>query len=268
MIRNNCVGQDVLIDYLYGEADAETRQRVEAHLGECRACADEIRGLTQVRRTLADWTPPAAESGVRVPAAAVVSAPPVSIGQRWRLVPAWGLAAAAGLVLAAGAVIVKPDVQIGQGGMVVRFGWTDAVTETGPPGTAVSAGETAAGRETHRESPVWQGTPVASGQPPQGMQPLGPVGDDAGRAGMEAFANGRGGAGDDWRQSVEEMIRESELRQERALVNGLRQFEQQMAERRQADLVEMERTFTDIDDAEAELVRQQLLDFMRRISSR
>jgi hypothetical protein len=268
MTKNNCVGQDVLIDYLYGEADAGVRQRVEAHLQECRTCADESRELSQVRRTLEDWTVPAAEPGVRVPATAVVTAATVSNRWLWRRVPAWGLAAAAVLVLAAGVFLMKPEVQIGQGGMVVRFGWTDAATETGSPGSEVQAGEAAAGNDTRRASPVRRGTPVASGQTPQGRPPLAPLGDEAERAGIEPFANGRSGAAGDWRQSVQEMIRDSELRQERALVERLRQIERQMADRRQADLDEMERTFTDIGGAEAELVRQQLLDFMRRISSR
>ena len=45
---NVCVEKHEVIDYLYGEANAEARARVEAHLGDCAECADELDGLQAV----------------------------------------------------------------------------------------------------------------------------------------------------------------------------------------------------------------------------
>jgi anti-sigma factor RsiW len=77
------------MELLYGEADPEVRARVEAHLGECLACRDEMAGLAQVRRKLQAWTLDSPRrGGVRVPPG--------------RHIPLW-LGAAAGLLLGLGA---------------------------------------------------------------------------------------------------------------------------------------------------------------------
>lgn len=76
------------MELLYGEADPEVRARVEAHLGECPACRDEMAGLGQVRRSLQAWT-------LDSPRRAAAWAPP------GRPLPVW-LAAAAGLLLGLG----------------------------------------------------------------------------------------------------------------------------------------------------------------------
>jgi anti-sigma factor RsiW len=44
------------MELLYGEADAETRARVEAHLAECAACREEMAALARLRRDLRAWT--------------------------------------------------------------------------------------------------------------------------------------------------------------------------------------------------------------------
>jgi hypothetical protein len=58
------VGDERLVadkmDLLYGEADAESRGRVEAHLAGCAACRDEIAALRAVRGDLRAWRRPAA----------------------------------------------------------------------------------------------------------------------------------------------------------------------------------------------------------------
>ncbi|MFN8095162.1 MAG: zf-HC2 domain-containing protein [Vicinamibacteria bacterium] len=57
------VGDERLVadkmDLLYGEADAEVRARVEAHLAGCAPCRDEMAGLRAVRGDLAAWRRPA-----------------------------------------------------------------------------------------------------------------------------------------------------------------------------------------------------------------
>jgi anti-sigma factor RsiW len=75
------------MELLYGEADRETRARVEAHLAECAACRDEMAALGRLRGKLRVWTIDErrpALSGIRT--------------RRWHL---W-LGAAAALVLGIG----------------------------------------------------------------------------------------------------------------------------------------------------------------------
>jgi hypothetical protein len=48
--------QDDKMEVLYGEADRETRARVETHLSGCLACREEMAALGRVRRELAAWT--------------------------------------------------------------------------------------------------------------------------------------------------------------------------------------------------------------------
>jgi hypothetical protein len=77
------------MDVLYGEADAEVRARVAAHLAACGRCRDEMASLLGVRRDLGAWRLPAAR---------------VSFTPRGVVVPRW-LAAAALVVLAFGATL-------------------------------------------------------------------------------------------------------------------------------------------------------------------
>lgn len=46
------------MDLLYGEADAEVRGRVEAHLRDCTACREEMAALQALRRDLQAWSLP------------------------------------------------------------------------------------------------------------------------------------------------------------------------------------------------------------------
>jgi predicted anti-sigma-YlaC factor YlaD len=87
------VGDDGLqgdkMDVLYGEADAAARARVEAHLGGCAACREEMAELRGVRRDLAAWGLPRARP---------------SFTPRGIVVPRW-LATAALLLLGFGATL-------------------------------------------------------------------------------------------------------------------------------------------------------------------
>ena len=113
---NSCVEKGALIDYLYGEADAEARARVEAHLRTCVQCADEVSGLKDVRGNLEAWVPPQAELGFRLVSDAEPEPVTISVWSRLRRPPVWGLATAAAVVLAAAVAITKPELEIGGGG--------------------------------------------------------------------------------------------------------------------------------------------------------
>jgi anti-sigma factor RsiW len=74
------------MDVLYGEADVETRARLDEHLAACPACREELAQLTRLRKELKAWQRPALR--------AVRPARPI-------VVPRW-LAAAAALLLGVG----------------------------------------------------------------------------------------------------------------------------------------------------------------------
>lgn len=72
--------------YLFGEAPTELNKKLNAHLKECPACADEVKGLQQTMRRLDAWQYPR----------------PVV---RLRFEPVLKLAAAAAIVLAVGVAL-------------------------------------------------------------------------------------------------------------------------------------------------------------------
>lgn len=130
--NSSCIEKEALVDYLYGELDADARRRVDAHLRYCERCGGEVRSLTEVRQTIRTWEPPDADLAFRVVAA---EGGPLSPRVVWR--PAWALAAAAVLAVAA-ALIVRPEVEVRSGGMVLHVGWSAGETEgpgesSGPP---------------------------------------------------------------------------------------------------------------------------------------
>lgn len=105
--------RDDLLDVLYGEADAETRQRLQTHQRECSACRDEFAAMQRLRRDLAEWRAPGEPSSR--PAAPSLWA---------RLHLPRGLAAAAVLLLAAGGAVGLSgvEVQFEKGPVKVRVG--------------------------------------------------------------------------------------------------------------------------------------------------
>ena len=211
---NVCVEKHEVIDYLYGEGDAEARARVEAHLGDCAKCADEFDGLDAVRKRLDVWVPPEVELGLRVVSGAGQTPAPLSLWDQLHRPLAWWLAAAAVIVLATAAAIANLHIQIGPEGIVVRTG------------RGVSA-ESARGAAT-----------------------VSPVSDE------ESL------------QNMRRLIGESEQRQKQEVADRLLQVERQIADQRTADLSEMHRAFGEVDENGADLARQQLLDYLRRVSTR
>ena len=251
---NSCVEKDALIDYLYGEADANARARMDAHLRRCAQCADEIRELKDVRGTLEAWVPPEAELGFRVVSDAPSAPAPVSFWGRFQRRPAWGLAAAAVLVLAVAAAITKPELEIGRGEMVLRLGWSDTASDAATrPGAepASRSDQVPLAAEPRQPLQPLRGTAVAVGP---GSRATAPVqrGVDVFR-GLGAAAGAAAAVDDEW------------------LLRSTRQLlleEERIADQRQVDLSELQRVFGEFDRTRAQLARQQLLDVLRRVSAR
>ena len=185
MSHDSCIEKEALVDYLYGESDAEARRRVDAHVRTCAGCAGELRALADARRTLQAWEPPGADLGFRVVAG---SAGPSRVGFRWR--PAWAVAAAAVLAVVAATLIVRPEVELRGDGMVLRIGWRGAETEVAPGGP-----------------PVLDATRSPAAEPPPGPTVRGtPAGLRAGGGG--AVPGPRVGPGPDPRAGDEALMRQ------------------------------------------------------------
>ena len=113
--------RETLVAYLYGECEAEERERIEAHLAACERCGAEVDALRSVRRSLAAWAPPEADLGFRI-----VSDLPRRETPWWRRVgarPAWGAAAAATAACVVAAVAFGIlDVRWEGDGVIIRLG--------------------------------------------------------------------------------------------------------------------------------------------------
>ncbi|HJN43562.1 MAG: hypothetical protein CL477_12690 [Acidobacteria bacterium] len=229
---NSCVEKGALIDYLYGEADAEARARVEAHLRTCVQCADEVSGLKDVRGNLEAWVPPQAELGFRLVSDAEPEPVTISVWSRLRRPPVWGLATAAAVVLAAAVAITKPELEIGGGEMVLRIGWSDAGSDAA----------------TQPEATSQVDPPMRGAELPQPVQPLRSTPVAAGRQSPDVTA----AADESLLRAVDQRLREEEL----------------IANQRQADLTEIQRAFGEFEVTGADRPRQQLLDYLRRVSAR
>jgi anti-sigma factor RsiW len=129
--RYHCDDKQRLVAFLYGETSQRERAEVEAHLGSCLACAEEVNELRAVRADLAAWQPPEADIWFLIIRA------PVTTSRRWWHVPAWApLAMAAGLLLALAASV---RVEYGNGTIVVRTGWATTGAQPTGRGQAASA---------------------------------------------------------------------------------------------------------------------------------
>ena len=224
---SRCIDRGDLVAYLYGEVDHDTRRQFDAHLRRCPICAEEIRGLEGVRASLDSWNPPDAQLGFRMVTTTRRKGEGGWLLGRVMSPQTWGIAAVIALLVLTAAAITRPEIEFGPDRMVLRIRW-----------------------------PQWfaQNSAVPSSSPTQtnGESMLAPDWPAVNRA---------------WLQRVNELIRESEQRQVRVLSDRVREIELRIEEQRQADLSEMERTFREVDPNDAALARQQLLEYMSRISA-
>jgi len=106
-----CEGfRDDRLDVLYGEADADTARRVDAHHEVCASCREEMAALRRVRRDLAAWELPKA-----------VVPRPAPARRAWT-----GLAAAAALVVATGAGLVLSGAEVRRDPGALTLRWRPA----------------------------------------------------------------------------------------------------------------------------------------------
>lgn len=245
-----CEDTEKLIAYLYGEDSPDERAAMERHLAACPACAEDVRGLQQVRRDLAGWQPPAAGAHFRLAPAAHRPRP------LWRQ-PFWGLAAAATLLLAVGASMANLDIQIGNGQVVIRTGWASpasAAPGTQPGATTAAAPGAGEWQAALKEVEARLRAEIARAGAPDARPAA--SGDVAGR--------------DALLREVRALISASEKRQERLLAMRVTDVVQDVEAQRRADLVRIEQNIGQIEGLTgAEAARQrELLNYLVRVSQR
>ena len=241
--KSDCRERDLLVSFLYGECDVADRERFEAHVQECTACAEELASFTAVRGALAEWTPPEAQLGFRVVPAAE-SAPPVAPATRswWpgSLQPGWNLALAATLVLVVAAAVASVEVRYADDGIVLRMGWTRGPADAGPvrsemvPGLPAAAPAVPASAGGASPAP-WQSDLLALEEELRGdftallgtggrISPARPV------ATRPAVTSG-----DEMMQRIQGLIAESERRQRQGLASSLIDLAHEFDLQRRAD---------------------------------
>lgn len=238
----SCVDKETLVAFIYGECEDDERQRVDAHVATCRACAGEVAALGGVREALAQWVPPAAAGGFRIvrdeesaPAAVLTSA-------RWWRRPVEGLArvAAAVLLFAGGAALANLDVQYGADGFVVRTGWRRQAAVAQPPGSASVV--PASGRQAPGAvAAPWRSDIIALERQIRGdfSSQLAAARAAASPA-AAATPLDRHQLMSQVRTLIEDSISDSERRQQREFAYRLTQLQGEVGAQRQADLIRLQ----------------------------
>lgn len=250
----NCEEKDLLVAYLYDEAEPADRERVEAHLVSCPACRDEFAGLRAVRTTLADWAPSTRALGFRI-----VQADPAETPRRraWWPLPAWAQAAAAMLVLGVAAGLANLDVSIGAGGVTVRTGWPHP-----PAGTTQAQATTAAPAQPWRTdlAALEQRLRTDFAAQPVSQPVVGGV-----RPGPAGVAIDQ----DQLLARVRTLVAESEQRQQRELALRVAELQRSVDGQRLADLKRIQDNMGQLGGwTGAEVARQRdVLNYLLRVNS-
>ncbi len=264
----HCQDKEQLISYLYEEGGDEERAAVEAHLLTCASCRDEVSELRSVRSDLGRWQPPDADFTVRI----LRDAP--AAPRAWWRVPVWATSAlAAGLVLAIGAAAANLEVQVGNGALIVRTGWSKpAATPAAPP---PQAAVTQPAASPSRPSLVSAGMSEADVR--KALEALETkLRVDFGKVPLQGAAGvQRGAPGSDVDRGallsqVRSLVDESERRQQRELALRLAQVVQDFDAQRRSDLVRIEQGFGQIESLTGqEAARQrEITNYLVRASQR
>lgn len=249
--------KELLVSFLYGEIDDADRRAFDAHLAQCADCREEVRGLRGAQRQMAHWSPPEPDLGFRIVRASASPAPAPVRRAAWP----WGLAAAAVLVLAAGAALANIDLRYGPDGLVVRTGWHGAPASA-PPSAASPRGLTGSAPGTG--SGPAAATPVNWEQQAQALerrvQQL-----EAALAGQAGAAPARADASDAaLLRRVNEIVAQSESRQQRAVAAHLERLTEDINARRKMDLALIDQGLMRLQTTSGAELRQSR-DLMQRM---
>jgi hypothetical protein len=263
-----CQDKEQLISYLYEEGGDEERAAVEAHLLMCPACREEISDLRGVRADLGRWPPPDADFTVRIVRDAA-AAP-----RAWWRVPVWATSAvAAGLVLAIAAAAANLEVQVGNGALIVRTGWSKPAAAPAAQLQQASVAQPAA--EPARPALVSAGMSEADVRKALDALEVRLRADFRHMSPQAAGGGQRVSTGSDLDRGallsqVRSLVDESERRQQRELALRLAQVVQDFDAQRRTDLVRIEQGFGQIESLTGqEAARQrEITNYLVRASQR
>jgi len=264
-----CPDPDALLVLLYDDEGApDERACLQAHVDRCPQCADVLISLDTARGALGAWHAPRLPLGfalVRTERSA------------WRTaVWSGGLAAAAVLVLAAAVSLARFDITYNEQGLRVRTG-----VERAPDVVAASAAGTVktAGAQLPASAPAagaWVST-ASAGEPPwradfdllatqiradvarqvqENRQPQGPVVMRAAMQPPASPAQDRSQGDAELLKRVQELLDQSEIRQQANLALRVTELGRQFELARQSDIVQVEQTLQRIEQQRGDLLRR------------
>jgi hypothetical protein len=248
----NHIDNELLVAYLYDEVDAPARTQIERHLRACATCVGELGALEGVRTTLKTWTPPAIDLGFTVVSRSAGPAPATVLrpAQWWNTVPVWAQAVAAILVLAVAAGAANIQVRSGPDGFSVTTGWMQ------DPALSAPSEREAIGREVEG----WK--PALTALEAQLRNEIRST-----RAGVSAAPVAVRSTSDEAiLRRVQDLLADSEKRQQRELALRLTQFNQDTNIQRQADLVKIQKLFGENNERISQ--QGEVLNYMIRASGR
>ena len=237
-----CDSKDLLVSFLYDELNAVERESFRAHLVSCAECRGELAGLRTTQRHLAAWAPPEPDLGFRVVRNAGPAAP------RRRVGVLWGLAAAAVLVLAAGAALANVEMRYDANGLVLRTGW-----QRGASGAAAGAVSANPAGVTVVD---WKPQAAALEQRVHQLE--------ASLSSRAVAAQGPNASDAAVLKRVNELVDQSENRQQRVLAARLAQLTRDLDARRKVDLAVIDQGLMRLQSTSGAELRQSR-DLMQRM---
>jgi len=241
-VRNECLEEAALVEYLYDEGDVRDAAAIAAHVATCATCADEVRSLQATREDLQAWAPPDISPRFQVVAAAHAAEPDARRVTHWwrQPLPAWAQVAAAVVLFSAGAAL---GALRGTSAVPPSVAGVSTVS-TVPAGIApVSARDLSALEQRLRAD----------------LTP---------REGASTRTGSSRQADDALLQQVRALISESERRQQQELTLRTAELVKDVDAQRRGDLARIERTFGQMEGTTGVQVEQQrqLLNYLMRVS--
>jgi hypothetical protein len=267
-----CPEPDTLLVLLYDdEGTPEERAVLQDHVDRCLDCADVLTSLDTARGALGAWHAPRLPLGFAL----------VRLGRSPVRTALWGggLAAAAILVLAAAASLAQFDISYDSQGLRIRTGVSrssvSAIAESRGTAAAGPALATARPAATPATEGAWVGK-AAAGEPPWradldllATQIRGDVARlvhesrqvpaaTAVRAAIPAApaVPGRGMTDAELLKRVQDLLDQSEIRQQSNLALRVTELGRQFELARQSDIVQVEQTLQRIEQQRGELLRR------------
>lgn len=262
-----CPEPDALLVLLYDdEGDPDERTALQAHVDACTACSDLLTSLATTRGALGAWRAP------HLPLGFAIVRQPERPAYR-RVLWSGGLAAAAVLVLAAAAGLAQVRITYDQSGLTITTGGAvvPATIAAGvAPVTAVPAQVSAPAPDAWIERATANNAPwraeldqLASElreEFVQGVQSLRASQGTTPAAGVRAVATTAQSSGrmsdEEILRRVQELLDQSEVRQQQNLALRVTELGRQFQLQRQADIVQVEQALTRVEQQRNELLRR------------